>query len=118
MVHACVGARVSSDRDLGPKILAALALMGLTYIAFQNLGEQEQRRHFKDALRRGLAAQGIGYVDAELARLEGGQRAWRVTVNHPWEGIWQDQVVVPAGQGYTSPHALNAILEHFGAAAA
>jgi len=106
-----------TDDDIGPAILGALALMGVTYLAYKGMERQEQRRHFQSALRRGLAGEGIGLVDAELARLHEGGRAWRVTVNHPFEGIWQEQVVVPAGHSYTSPHALHAILDRFGVAA-
>jgi hypothetical protein len=73
------------DDGLGYALMA-LAAMGLGFAAYGALSSEARRRAFKQALREALERNGIGFVDASLARVNGAP-VWLITVNHPLHGV-------------------------------
>ena len=105
---------VSSDNDW-MYALAALAAIGLGVAAYSSLSADDRRRAFKDAVGQALQANGIGFVDANLARMEG-DPVWLVTVNHPIHGIMQYHVRFPPETQPYSEATLNATIRRLLAA--
>jgi hypothetical protein len=101
---------VSTEDEGWKYALAALAGIGLGLATYAALGTDARRRAFKDALEQALEANGIGFVDANLARIKG-DPVWLVTVNHPVHGIMQYRVAFPQGTEPYSKTTLNATIE-------
>ncbi|MFO7566498.1 MAG: hypothetical protein R6X02_27900 [Enhygromyxa sp.] len=100
-----------SESDDGWKYaLAALAAIGLGATAYGALGSEGRRRAFKDALGQALQANQIGFIDANLARIEGAP-VWQVTVNHPVHGIMMYRVAFPRETDPYSEVTLNAMIQ-------
>ena len=89
--------------------LTALAAIGLGVAAYAVLTSATRRRAFKQAIRYAVESHGAGFVEANLARIDG-TPIWLVTLNHPWQGIAKHRLSFPADVDPYSKEVLNSVI--------
>lgn len=95
--------------------LVALGAIGLGIGAFAALSSWEKRRRFNDALRKALERDGVGLIDAALAR-RSGVPVWVVTVSSPWRGVQVYHAAFEAMDDPYSPQTLGVLIRRLRAA--
>jgi hypothetical protein len=96
--------------DLAAAILA-LGAIGLGIAGFAALSRWDQQRTFLEALKAGLADQGVGLVAAEVGRSTEGDPSWFVTVSHPVAGLLSYQADFDTGTDLHAAATLNDLID-------